>query len=70
MRNMLHVKLAVATFAAKCVYLVVLSASVLLMIHLVYETRRLRNQVQHLEEERRRTAFEAIDPGILDIPAP
>ena len=51
----------------KCVCLAVLAAFVPLMIHLVRETRRLRNQVQQLEEERRRTAVAAIDPGYVGV---
>ena len=51
----------------KCVCLAVLAAFVLLTVHLVRETRRLRSQVQQLEEERRRTAIAAIGPGLIGI---
>ncbi|MBR3922014.1 MAG: hypothetical protein IKJ45_02790 [Kiritimatiellae bacterium] len=51
----------------KCIYLAALAASVLWAVHLVRETRRLRNQVQQLEEERRRTAVEALDQGLVGI---
>ena len=51
----------------KSVYLAVLAVSVLLTIHLLRETRRLCNQVQHLEEERRRAAVAAIDPGYVGV---
>ena len=51
----------------KYVYLAVLAASVMLTVHFVIETLRLRNQVQHLEEERKRAAFMAIDPGYVGV---
>ena len=51
----------------KYVYLAVLAAFVPLTVHLLRETRRLRDQVQNLEEERRRTAVAAIDPGYVGV---
>ena len=51
----------------KCIYLAVLAASVLLAFHLSRETRRLRNQVLQLEEERRHAAVAAMDPGWVGV---
>lgn len=51
----------------KYVYLAVLAAFVPLTVHLLRETRRLRDQVQNLEEERRRTAVAAIAAGWVGI---
>jgi len=51
----------------KCVYLTVLVASILLTIHLFCEARRLQDQVQKLEEERKRAALAAISVGRVGI---
>ena len=51
----------------KCVYLTVLVASILLTIHLFGEARRLQDQVQKLEEERKRAALAAISVGRVGI---
>ena len=51
----------------KCVYLAVLAAFVLLTVHLVRETRRLRSQVQQLEEERVRAAHAKFVSAWVDI---
>ncbi|MBR2838308.1 MAG: hypothetical protein IKE55_05985 [Kiritimatiellae bacterium] len=51
----------------KCVYLAVLVAFVLLTVHLVRETRRLRSQVQQLEEERVRAAHAKFVSAWVDI---
>ena len=51
----------------KCVYLAVLAAFVLLTVHLVHETRRLRSQVQQLEEERVRAAHAKFRAGCVGV---
>ena len=51
----------------KYVYFAVLAAFVPLTVHLLRETRRLRDQVQNVEEERRRTAVAAIAAGWVGI---
>ena len=51
----------------KYIYLAVLAAFVLLTGHLVRETRRLRNQVQQLEEERVRAAHATFVSSWVDI---
>ena len=51
----------------KCVYLAVLAAFVLLTVHLVRETRRLRSRVQQLEEERVRAAHARFVSAWVDI---
>ena len=51
----------------KCVYLAVLAAFVLLTVHLVRETRRLRSLVQQLEEERVRAAHSKFVSSWVDI---
>ena len=51
----------------KCVYLAALAAFVLLTVHLVRETRRLRSQVQQLEEERVRAAHAKFVSAWVDI---
>ena len=51
----------------KCGYLTVLVASILQTIHLFCEARRLQDQVQKLEEERKRAALAAISVGRVGI---
>ena len=51
----------------KCVYIAVLAASVLLTINLLCETRRLRSQVQQLEEERVRAAHAKFRAGCVGV---
>ena len=51
----------------KYVYLAVLAASVLLSIHLSCETRRLRNQVHQLEDERIRAANAKFRAGCVGV---
>ena len=50
-----------------CGYLTVLVASILQTIHLFCEARRLQDQVQKLEEERKRAALAAISVGRVGI---
>lgn len=51
----------------KCVYLAVLTAFVLLTVHLVRETRRLQGQVQQLKEEQVRGAHSKFRAGCVGV---